>query len=159
VGREAEEALSHSLSHLLANRPQVTVVSRTLVGVAFVAECLEVRDVITATVPSRQNVIDLKRSLLCGDATQVATEASSTQDLVPRRSRDVAECNSAMVVQLAAPPPGVVLNSLVAEPQQLASLIRRQLLHIGDQLVAGTITLHEVMSRKHGARLRFVISM
>ena len=65
VGRETEEALGHSVDHALTNSTQVTVVPRTFVGVALVAESLEVREVVSASVTPRDDVVYLKRPLLC----------------------------------------------------------------------------------------------
>ena len=61
VRTEAEEALRDPVSHLLTNSTQVAVISRTLVGVALVAERLEVREVVAPAVPSGQDVIELQR--------------------------------------------------------------------------------------------------
>ena len=80
VRTEAEEALRDPVSHLLTNSTQVAVISRTLVGVALVAERLEVREVVAPAVPSGQDVIELQPSLIRWDATQLAAEASTTHD-------------------------------------------------------------------------------
>ena len=73
VRTEAEEALRDPVSHLLTNSAQVAVISRTLVGVALVAERLEVREVVAPAVPSGQDVIELQPSLIRWDATQLAS--------------------------------------------------------------------------------------
>ena len=81
IGRcagEAEEALNDPVGHLLTNGAQVAIVSRTLIGVALVAERLEVREVVAPAVPSGQDVINLQPSLICWDAAQLAAEASTT---------------------------------------------------------------------------------
>jgi hypothetical protein len=54
---EAEEAVGNPISHPLINS---TVVSGSLVGVAFVAERSEVGEVVAAAVASWVDVIDLK---------------------------------------------------------------------------------------------------
>ena len=66
IGRCAGKHRKHSRPYQPSapNGTQVAVVARTLIGVALVAERLKVREVVGAPVPSRQDVIDLQRSLL-----------------------------------------------------------------------------------------------
>ena len=78
----------------------------------------------------RVDVIDFKRSLLRRDAAQVTPEACSSKNLVADSSRDVAQGEPSMIVQLAATPPGVVRDRFITQTQQLKTLVGRKALSV-----------------------------
>jgi hypothetical protein len=110
-------------ARVFADNSEILIVARTLIGVAFEAQCLKVTQIVSAPEFSRKNVLHFEGSFVCRNAAQFATEASALQNFVAQASRQVANGGSAVIVDSRSTFLQVCTDLLIAELNYFVLLI------------------------------------